>query len=171
METFFSALLALCAANSPVTGEIPSQRLVMRSFDFFFDLHLYKRLGKPSIRRWFEMPSHSLWRHCNDIAVLLWHVILSIMWIMCISDRLITVSDHVITVSECAILHNNIHHIFGRRFWLINRSMLHVTLKIRVAGDLRSSYCASNAVWKLFDVCRLGINISNDLTYILYSVV
>ena len=36
METF-SALLALCAGNSPVTGEFPSQRPVTRSFDVFFD--------------------------------------------------------------------------------------------------------------------------------------
>ena len=36
METF-SALLALCA-NSPVTGELPAQRPVTRSFDVFFDL-------------------------------------------------------------------------------------------------------------------------------------
>ena len=39
METF-SALLALCAGNSPVTGEFPSQRPVTRSFDVFFDLRL-----------------------------------------------------------------------------------------------------------------------------------
>ena len=41
METF-SALLALCAGNSPVTGEFPSQRPVTRSFDVFFDLRLKK---------------------------------------------------------------------------------------------------------------------------------
>ena len=35
METF-SALLALCAGNSPVTGEFPSQRPLARSFDVFF---------------------------------------------------------------------------------------------------------------------------------------
>ena len=35
METF-SALLALCAGNSPVTGEFPSQRPVTRSFDVSF---------------------------------------------------------------------------------------------------------------------------------------
>ena len=37
METF-SALLILCAGNSPVTGEFPAQRPVTRSFDVFFDL-------------------------------------------------------------------------------------------------------------------------------------
>ena len=45
METF-SALLSLCAGNSPVTGEFPAQRPVMRSFDVFFVLPLNKRLGK-----------------------------------------------------------------------------------------------------------------------------
>ena len=39
METF-SELLALCAGNSPVTGEFPSQRPVTQSFGVFFDLHL-----------------------------------------------------------------------------------------------------------------------------------
>ena len=37
METF-SALLAICAGNSPVNGEFPAQRPVTRSFDVFFDL-------------------------------------------------------------------------------------------------------------------------------------
>ena len=45
METF-SALLALCAGNSPVPGEFPSQRPVTRSFDVFFDLRLNKRLSE-----------------------------------------------------------------------------------------------------------------------------
>ena len=66
METF-SALLALCAENSPVTGEFPSQRPVTQSFDVFFDLRLNKRLSKHSRRRWFETPSCSLLRHSNDI--------------------------------------------------------------------------------------------------------
>ena len=47
----FSALLALCAGNSPVTGEFPSQRPVARSFDVSFDLRLNKPLIKQS-RGW-----------------------------------------------------------------------------------------------------------------------
>ena len=39
METS-SALLALCAGNSKVTGEFPSQRPVTWSFGVFFDLRL-----------------------------------------------------------------------------------------------------------------------------------
>ena len=47
METL-SALLAICAGNSPVPGEFPTQRLVTRSFDVYFDLRPDKRLGKQS---------------------------------------------------------------------------------------------------------------------------
>ena len=65
VETF-SALLAICAGNSPVTDEFPAQRPVMRSFDVFFDLSLNKRLSKQSWGWWFETPSRTLWRHCNE---------------------------------------------------------------------------------------------------------
>ena len=64
METF-SALLAICAGNSPVTGEFPTQRPVTWSFDVFFDLCLNKRLSKQSWSWWFQMPSRPLWCHCN----------------------------------------------------------------------------------------------------------
>ena len=47
----------LLCGDSPVTGEFPPQRPVTRCFDGFFDLRLNKRLGKQSIRRWFETPS------------------------------------------------------------------------------------------------------------------
>ena len=66
METF-SALLAICAGNSPVIGEFPTQRPVTRSFDVFFDLRLNERLNKHSWGWWFETPSCPLWRHCNVI--------------------------------------------------------------------------------------------------------
>ena len=68
METF-SALLALDMGNSPVTGEFPSQWLVTRNFDVFFDLCLNKRLSKLSRHQWFETSSWSLWRHCDDMRV------------------------------------------------------------------------------------------------------
>ena len=58
-----SALLALCAGNSPVPGEYPAQRPVTRSFDVFFDLRLNKRLSKQSWGWWFETLSCPLWRH------------------------------------------------------------------------------------------------------------
>ena len=61
METFF-ALLALCARNSPVTGEFPSQRPVTRSFDVFFDL--------PPNKRWANnQEARDLRRHCTHYDV------------------------------------------------------------------------------------------------------
>ena len=65
METF-SALLAICGGNSPITGEFPAQRSVTQSFDVFFDLHPNQRLSKQSWGWWFETPSCPLWRHCNE---------------------------------------------------------------------------------------------------------
>ena len=63
-----SALLAIYAGNSPVTGESPSQRPVTRGFDVFFDLRLNKRLSKQLWGWWFETLSRPLWRHCNGPA-------------------------------------------------------------------------------------------------------
>ena len=64
METF-SALLAICAGNSPVPGEFPTQRPVTRSFDVYFDLSPNKRLRKQLWGWWFETQSRPLWRHRN----------------------------------------------------------------------------------------------------------
>ena len=61
METF-SALLDICAGNSPVSGEFPAQRPVTRGFDVFFDLGLNKRLSKQSQGWWFETLSCPIWR-------------------------------------------------------------------------------------------------------------
>ena len=47
-------------------GEFPTQRPVTRSFDVFFDLRLNKRLSKQLWGWWFETPSWSWWRQCND---------------------------------------------------------------------------------------------------------
>ena len=54
METV-SALLAICAGNSPVPGEFPAQR-------------------------WFATLSCPLWRHCNAAMILAWFVLIYI-WI------------------------------------------------------------------------------------------
>ena len=63
METF-SAVLALCAGNSPVPGEFPTQRPVTRSFDVFFDLRLNKQLSKQWWGWWFE----TIW---DDIVLIM----------------------------------------------------------------------------------------------------
>ena len=64
METF-SALLAICAGNSPVIGEFSAQRPVTWSFHVLYDLCLNKRLSKQTWVWWFDTPSCPIWRHCN----------------------------------------------------------------------------------------------------------
>ena len=71
-----SALLAICAGYSPVTGECPALRPVTRSFSVFFDLRLNKRLSNNrevgDLRRHrahYDVPLMMLCRavttHCN----------------------------------------------------------------------------------------------------------
>ena len=69
MKTF-SALLALCAGNSLVTGEIPHKGQWRGALMFFY-LHLNKRLSKQSWDWWFETLSHSLWRHRNGMLFII----------------------------------------------------------------------------------------------------
>ena len=78
VETF-SVLLAICAGNSPVPGEFPTQRPVTRCFDFSFDLRLNGWwLSKQWWGWWFETLSWPSWRHYNDVNTCIW-VSISIM--------------------------------------------------------------------------------------------
>ena len=52
-------------------GEFPAQRPVTRSFDGFFDRRPNKRFSKQPWGWWFETPSWSLWRQCNDVVMYL----------------------------------------------------------------------------------------------------
>ena len=71
----FSVLLAICAGNSPLSGEVPAQRPETRSFDIFFDLRLNKRLSKQTWGWWFETLSCPLWCQCNEVLRIRTHVI------------------------------------------------------------------------------------------------
>ena len=102
METF-SALVAICAGNSPVPGEFPTQRPVTRSFDVFFDLRLNKRLSKQWWSWWFATLSHPLWRHRNAIMIFR---PLYLPW--CNS------CGYFCNVSHCAIRTNSVEN-FSRR--------------------------------------------------------
>ena len=73
METF-SALLAICAGNSPVSGEFPTQRPVTRSFDICFDQRLNKRLSKQSWSWWFQTLAYPLWHHRNERSLGKWQL-------------------------------------------------------------------------------------------------
>ena len=83
----FSALLAICAGNSPVPGEFPTQRPVTRSFDVYFHLRPDKRLSKQSWGWWFEAVSHSLWRHRNGPKNYA-HVSCFLVWLLLGTGRL-----------------------------------------------------------------------------------
>ena len=65
-ENIFRVTGPLCGEFTG-PGEFSTQRPVMRSFDVFFDLRLNKRLSKQPWGWWFETPSWSLWRQCNDM--------------------------------------------------------------------------------------------------------
>ena len=83
METF-SALLAICAGNSPVPGEFTAQRPVTRSFDVFLDLRLNKRLSKQS-------GAGDLRRYCaHYYVIVMWYTSLADTSIMAVSK-----SQHV----------------------------------------------------------------------------
>ena len=70
METF--------SAYWPVVQEITGHRWIPRTkasdADHWYFLRLNKQLSKQSRCRWFEMPSRSLWRHCNGNLTLI-HII------------------------------------------------------------------------------------------------
>ena len=52
--------------TGPLWGESTGQRQVTQSFYVFFDMCPNKRLRKLPRRRWFDTPSRSLWRSCNE---------------------------------------------------------------------------------------------------------
>ena len=68
METF-SALLAICAGNSPVPSEIPAKGQWRGDSVFYLNLCLNKWLRKQSWCWWFETLSRQLWRNCNDAII------------------------------------------------------------------------------------------------------
>ena len=92
METF-SAILAICAGNSPVPGEFPTQRPVTRSFDVFFDLRLNKHLSKQSWGWSFETLSRPLCRHRNG-----WK-----RWSSHIEVHLLAHPDHILQMTSQSI--------------------------------------------------------------------
>ena len=103
-ENIFRDTGPLCC--SPV---VTTQRPVTRGFDVFFDLHLNKRLSKQSRRWWFETPSLSLWRHCNDNFFLVYS------WIVKYGNAWVYISYHIITHHTQPIQHHTltINNHFG----------------------------------------------------------
>ena len=61
----FSALLALCTGNSPVTVNSPHKGQWRGALMFSLICVLNTQLSKQSWGWWFETQSRLLWRHCN----------------------------------------------------------------------------------------------------------
>ena len=115
METF-SALLAICAGNSPVTGEFPTQRPVTRSFDVYFDLCPNERLSKQSWGWWFETLSSPLWRHRNVLQGYFTGTAANIQFPTHTLKQSHGDGYCILTVSQCKRL---VIHVLFRNQWLI----------------------------------------------------
>ena len=77
VHKYDDVILALFSGNSPATGEFPTQRPVMGSFDVFFHLGLTKQLIQQSWGWWFETASRTLWLHYDDKPFSWWAFITS----------------------------------------------------------------------------------------------
>ena len=134
METF-PALLAICAGNSPVTGEFPSQRPVTWSFDVFFDLRLNKRLSKQWWGWWFETQSRPLWCHCNGMIQR--SVIMSTD-----KSRIPSLRAHVALVATTGIIKwaaYHAAHVTATITWIRDVFRLHVQLVAGCTNGNRSA--------------------------------
>ena len=135
METF-SALLAIFAGNSFITGEFPALRPVTRSFYVFFDLCLNKRLSKQSWGWWFETLSRPSWRHWNVyFADVIFYIAMASLVMLAIANP--------------ATAHNWCNN------WVITEHMNNLDLLvIRTRGEfslVMSQKCSLNRIWWL---CR-----------------
>ena len=127
METF-SALLALCAGNSPVPVNSPHKASITRSFDVFFDLRLNKLLSKQPWGWWFEMLSWSLWLQCNgDVLQRPWVVF--ILCYQCYSTESSKQPQCARTRPELTEAASAMFWSFSGTFWFIFQS-LHHTIKL-----------------------------------------
>ena len=167
----FSVLLELCAGNSPVTGEFPSQRPVTRIFDVFFDMRLNKRLVKQSWRWWFETPWRSLWRHCNGRAILLSVVIFeNSYW----SPFYNQIAENIGGVSDASIVvggHRCDQWMNMQKYFAIDKKC--VIFPIRsVYKWLWKSACILKRIYRyLYEICvidRINSFVASDENFRLY---
>ena len=135
----FSASLALCAENSPATGEFPIQRPGTRSFDIFFDLRLNIRLSKQSWGWWFVTPSRSLWRHCNVQANDLLNYLKRTKWQ--------PTRTSLQKTQECKILQRQLYHICRMHPTLWRNPQIAFSWQI---GPLLNAYNDDVIKWKHF---------------------
>ena len=147
METF-TALLALCAGNSPVTGEFPVQRPVTRSVDDLFDLSL--KNGWVNIRG-----AGDLRRHCTHYDVIVMscgpyldcHVIQFVARLGVLRCGQADTSAREENTGINTLKLNKVASIFANNF---------------LTGVLISNICMNKILLKLFPQCQ----IDNDTTLV-----
>ena len=112
----FSALLSLCAGNSPATVNSPHRGQWRGTLMFFFDLRRNKRFSKQPWGWWFKTPSWSLWRQCNEQNVLLTLTSMSLYIYMHIDPYVLYISM-CICIYVIFILFDWFHYLCPRRTW------------------------------------------------------
>ena len=157
METF-SALLALCAENSPVPVTFPHRGQWRGALMFFFDLRLNKRLNKQPWGWRFEMPSWSLWRRCNGTCGLL----------PCMSSQTL----HCYSISRfCTFTVNGnfgeaIHKIWKSYpwcYWDVIHDM-YISKMLEINGKINSKHSAAET-WLLTDWGRDNMAGISQMTF------
>ena len=146
METF-SALLAICAGNSPFPGEFPTQRPVTRSFDVFFHLRPNKRLSKQWWGWWFVTQSCPLWRHRNE---LLFHAFSSIRGQQCKGWSECWIRDNWLGLKY--FLYNQVKHLIFYRIWkcIAATKMFLLYVKTTYSLSVDSNVYGVNRVYVFF---------------------
>ena len=121
METF-SALLAICARNSPVTGEFPSQRPVIQSFDVFFDFCAWMN-GWVNNREASDLRRH---RTHYDVTV--------IVMLCCL--RLIT---KVVSGIHLTFINIGRYHRYGHKITLVTYQVYHQTMLWKYSSGVQTT--------------------------------
>ena len=131
IETF-SALLSICAGNSPVPGEIPAKRSVTRSFDFFFWSAPDIWLSKQSWGCWFETPSRPVWWHRNGYSNPLNHAQLNNFDNIWGLIKLYFISSPILFLKSIWYIHGTYYLICSKQ---------HIVYNFKVIGSIPWLYC------------------------------
>ena len=125
-----STFQSLYEGNPLITGIFPSQRPATRSFNFFFDPRLNKRLSKKPRHRWLEKPSRPLWRHRNMCPIKARIYFSDSEWITYNSMYIVT-CNHDLCKLWVSTLFFYVSHTYIHSYLKIKRTV-HKYIKMRV---------------------------------------
>ena len=105
---------------------IPRKRPVTRNFDVSFNLRLNQQLSKQWIHRWFETPSHSLWRHCNET----WYSeTITQWWDFCLWSFVTTFTVPLPNKKRCITRKLN---IYNNVYFEVHHALLYCAFQIKI---------------------------------------